>query len=391
MSDSLANSEGFIDEALRELHSRHLYRQLRGLDRTGAVRAVIGGREVSLFCGNDYLGLSFHPRVIAALKEAAERYGTGAGAARLTSGNMSAHEQLEKRLAGLKNKGAALVYSAGYLANLGILTALAGSEDLIILDKWCHASIVDAAKLSGATIRVYPHKHYGRCAEILEKNRAFRRKLLVTESVFSMDGDLSDIAELIRLKEKFECLLVVDDAHGTGVLGNFGGGIAEDPGQSRSIDVVMGTLSKALGCVGGFAAGSRNMIEYLINFSRPFIFTTALPPAICAAALESLEVLKTEPQIFRSLWENVKRMREGLRDAGFDLGDSQTPIFPIILGEEKEALRYSEALLEQGFLVPAIRPPTVPKGKARLRLTVSAAHTPEQIELFFSAIRGISR
>jgi 8-amino-7-oxononanoate synthase len=376
-----------LDEELRTLQDRHLYRKVRAIDRTGAVRGILDGRSLCLFCGNDYLGLSFHPEVVGALIEGARRYGAGAGAARLTSGHASVHAALEARLAAVKNKENALVYSTGYLANLGILTALAGPEDLVVMDKLCHASMVDAARLSGAAIRVYPHRLYRRCEEILKRSPGFRRKILVTESVFSMDGDTADIAELIRLKEKFGCLLVVDDAHGTGVLGRRGGGAAEDPAQSEKIDVVMGTLSKALGCLGGYAAASSKMIDYLTNFSRPFIFTTALPPALCAAALAAVDVLERNPGLFESLWRHVRRMREGLTAAGLSYEPSESPIFPVMTGDEAEALRLSQTLLEAGFLVPAIRYPTVPKGKARLRLTVSAAHSDDDIDAFLAALR----
>jgi glycine C-acetyltransferase/8-amino-7-oxononanoate synthase len=381
--------DAFLDNDLEAILERNLYRKVRTVERTSAVKALINGQAVCLFCGNDYLGLSFHPRVIQALKEAAGRYGTGAGAARLTSGNSTIHEKLEQKLAALKNKEKALVFSAGYMANLGILTALAQTEDLIVMDKLCHASMVDAARLSGASVRIYPHKNYHRCEEILKKNATYRRRILVTESVFSMDGDTADIPELIRLKGKYGCLLVVDDAHGTGVLGLHGGGAAEDPEQSGHIDIVMGTLSKALGCLGGFAAGSAKMIDYLINFSRPFIFTTALPPALCSAALEALDVLKTESGIFEALWQNVRQMRTGLSEAKFSYGESESPIFPVILGDEKASVELSETLLIKGFLVPAIRYPTVPKGKARLRLTVSAAHKPDDIDRFLAVLKTL--
>lgn len=381
--------DAFLEEDLEKIAAGNLYRKVRTVERTGAVKAVIDGRTTCLFCGNDYLGLSFHPRVIQAFQAAVGKYGAGAGAARLTSGNSAVHEKLEQKLAVLKNKEKALVFSAGYMANLGILTALAQAGDLIIMDKLCHASMVDAARLSGATVRVYPHKNYQRCEALLENNPAYRRRILATESVFSMDGDTADIPELIRLKEKYGCLLAVDDAHGTGVLGHHGGGVAECPEQSQHIDIVMGTLSKALGCLGGFAAASARMIDYLINFSRPFIFTTALPPALCSAALESLAVLKTEPEIFDALWRNVRQMRGGLAAAGFSYGASESPIFPIILGGEKEAVQLSEALLEKGFLVPAIRYPTVPKGKARLRLTISAAHSKEDIDQLLAVLKDL--
>ena len=392
------NSLSLLEEELEELRAKDLYRELRTLEtKSGAgvnvdgARAKLDGREVILFCGNDYLGLSRHPRVIAAAKKAADRYGIGSGAARLISGTSPLHRQLEETLARWKKKERALLFTTGYLANLGILTAFARAGDLIVMDKYCHASLVDGARLSGAAVRVFPHKNYSRCREILEKSSGFRRRLLVTDTVFSMDGDLADLGELVRIKEKFGCLLVADDAHGTGVLGLEGRGGAEDSGLECKIDIVMGTLSKALGSLGGFAAASGTLIEYLINFSRPFIFATSLPPLLCAAALESLAVLKEEPEIRRRLWRNIQKIQEGLAASGFETGPIQSPIFPIMIGEAGAALEASRSLLKEGILVPAVRYPTVPKGKARLRLTISAVHREEDIKALFKAFPVIKK
>jgi 8-amino-7-oxononanoate synthase len=376
-----AVDESFLEDALRGFDARGLFRKIRYLERLDPVHGMMDKKPVMLFCGNDYLGLSFHPRVIAAFKKAADLYGTGAGAARLTSGSSSFHELLERKLAGFKNKERALVFSAGYMANVGVLTALAGAEDLIVMDKLCHASLVDGARLSGAAVRIYPHGNYGRCEDILEKNENFRRKIIVSESVYSMDGDVADPAELVRIKDKHGCLLIVDDAHGTGVLGPTGRGACEGEDNGDKIDVLVATLSKALGCCGGFAAASDRMVQYLINCSRPFLFSTALPPAVCAAAVEAVSVLEEDRSLHQRLWENVRRMRSGLESVGVNVS-GESPIFPIILGDERRALRLSEKLLEQGYWVPAIRPPTVPKGKSRLRLTVSAAHNNEDIDCF---------
>lgn len=376
-----------LQEELTELHARDLYRKIRTLERIDSVRALLNGRETHLFCGNDYLGLTGHPKVIRAFKQASDEYGVGSGAARLISGSTVLHERLETRLAEFKGKERALLFTTGYLANLGILTALAGEKDLIVLDKLCHASIIDGARLSGATLRVFPHKNYERCREILEKSAGYRRRLLVTDGVFSMDGDLADVSELVALKEAYDCLLVVDDAHGTGVVGPTGRGISETLAAAAKIDVMMGTLSKAIGCLGGFAACSNALRDYLINFSRPFIFATSLPPALCAAALEALNVIENGHTLRERLWKNVAKIHAALSELGFAAGPATSPIFPVILGDEKKALRVSDALLKEGFLVPAIRPPTVPKGKARLRLTVSAAHSNEAIDGVLTALR----
>ena len=369
-----------FEEELADLNLKNLFRRLRTLEPGTGVTAFFRGKEILLFCGNDYLGLSRHPRVIQAAQNALKSHGTGSGAARLISGTSDRHTRLEEKLAAFKNKDQAIVFSAGYLANLGVLTAVAGEKDLIVMDKLCHASLIDGARLSGAEVRVFPHKNYARCEEIISNAKDFSKKLLVTDTVFSMDGDLADLSELVRIKKKYGCFLIADDAHGTGVLGLFGRGLAEDQKLEGHIDIVTGTLSKALGTLGGFAAGSSLMMDYLINKARSFIFATSLPPALCAAALEAIWVIESEPEIRRKLWKNVQVLHEGLSKQGWPLGPITSPILPLLIGDEKKALQVSEALLEQGILIPAIRTPTVPKGKARLRITVSAAHDEAHIQ-----------
>ncbi|MBI3312751.1 MAG: 8-amino-7-oxononanoate synthase [Candidatus Omnitrophica bacterium] len=381
----------FFEEELAALRQKNLYRRMLSLTRTKGPKALLDGREILLFCGNDYLGLSQHPRVIAAAGKAAEHYGVGSGAARLISGTLDLHTQLENELAKLKKKERALLFTAGYLANLGILSALAGPKDLIVMDKLCHASLIDGARLSGAEMRVFPHKNYERCEEMLQKNSTAGRCILVSDTVFSMDGDLADLKKLIRLKQKYNCLLVVDDAHGTGVLGLNGAGAAEDENLENQIDVILGTLSKGLGCLGGFAAADRAVIEYLINVSRPFIFATSLPPLLCASALEALKVIKEEPSFRQKLWRNIQKAHEGLSHLGFSLGAINSPILPVILGPEEEALGVSRHLLKQGIFVPAIRYPTVPKGKARLRVTISALHRDEDIKRLLTTLGSLGK
>lgn len=382
-------STSFLHEELEELHARNLYRKIRTLNPLRGAWAEWQGREILLFCGNDYLGLSRHPRIIQAAKQALDSHGMGSGAARLISGSSGFHGQLEEKIAGFKQTEKALLFTTGYLANLGILTALAGEKDLIVMDKLCHASIIDGARLSGAALRVFPHKNYERLEEMLRRAGPFEKRFVVTDTVFSMDGDLADLEELVRICRKYDCLLVADDAHGTGVLGRSGRGAAEDTGTSGKIDIMMGTLSKAAGCLGGFAAGSTEMMEYLVNFSRPFIFATSLPPALCAAALEAFHIMEKEPGLRSRLWENAHKIHEGLTAIGLKIGLLTSPILPIIIGPENEAVRMSERLLEEGVLVPAIRTPTVPKGKARLRITVSALHTDEDIERLIAAFKKI--
>ncbi len=372
-------------QELQALKRQNLYRRLRLLEEHEGTRASFDGREMLLFCGNDYLGLSRHPRVVEAAQKALERYGVGAGAARLISGTTKAHEALEKKLAQIKGKESALVFAAGFLANLGILTALAGEQDVIIMDKLCHASLVDGARLSKAELRVFPHKNYKKCEDLLRVSRGARRRILVTETVFSMDGDLADLKELVRLKEKYGAVLVVDDAHGTGVLGEHGYGATEAGGLSKKIDVIMGTLSKALGGLGGFVAADRALIDTLVNFARPFIFATALPPVLCEAAREALCVIEEEPLLRKKLWSNIHHVHQGFQGLGFSLAKPESAIIPVLVGDERKAMEFFEKLLSQGIFIPAVRYPTVPKGKARLRITVSATHTRQDIAKLMTA------
>lgn len=361
---------------LKEIQAKNLYRSLRVLKEHEGTRAVFEGKRVLLFCGNDYLGMSRHPRVIAAAHKALDRYGVGARSARLIAGTTEAHERLEKKIAQFKNKEGALVFAAGFLTNLGILTTFAGKEDVVIMDKLCHASLIDGARLSGAEMRVFPHKNYEKCEEVLKKSTA-QRKILVTENVFGMDGDRADLGELTRLKKKYDALLIVDDAHGTGVFGKDGPGATA--AFAKGIDVIMGTLSKAIGGLGGFVAADKVLIDYLVNFARPFIFATALPPVLCEAAREAFCVIEEEPALLKRLWMNVDKVYRALTRLGFQLATPESAVLPVILGDEKETLEAFEKLLAQGIFIPAVRYPTVPKGKARLRITVSAAHTEDDI------------
>lgn len=367
---------------INELKEKNLYRKLRILEEPQGTHALLEGKKIVLFCGNDYLGLSRHPRVIAAAHKAIDRYGVGARSARLIAGTTDAHARLEKKIADFKNKEGSLVFGSGFLANLGILTAFAGKEDVVIMDKLCHASLIDGARLSGAEIRVFPHKNYKKCEEILKKiaaRPALRsgRKLLVTENVFGMDGDRADLKALIRIKKKYGALLIVDDAHGTGVFGKTGPGATA--GFSKGIDVIMGTLSKAIGGLGGFVAADKILIDHLTNFARPFIFATALPPVLCETAREGFCVVEEEPALLKRLWTNIREVHRRLTKLGFRLAKPESAIIPVILGDEGKAMDAFEKLLAEGVYIPAVRYPTVPKGKARLRITVSATHTRQDI------------
>lgn len=374
--------ENLLIEELEEIRSKGLYRKLKTLSPVGGAHANWQGKDLVLFCGNDYLGLSRHARLIQAAQKTLEKYGVGAGAARLISGTSDLHSKLEDELAHFKNKERALLFGSGYLANLGVLSALAGKKCLIVMDKLSHASLIDGARLSGAEFRVFPHKDYSKCGEILEKSE-HQRTVLVSDTIFSMDGDQADVDQLIQIKNKYKCLLVLDDAHGIGVFGPTGRGLTE--GKEKEIDVIVGTLSKAIGIFGGFALASETLIEYLINSCRPFIFATAPPPMIAAAGLEALHLLQNDPAPREKLWRNIIRVKEFLKNGNF-LFQNSSPIFPVMVGNEKKAVEVSEKLLENGLLIPAIRYPTVSKGNARLRLTLSAAHTEEDLEKLFEAL-----
>lgn len=338
------------------------------------------GRDYLNLASNNYLGLTTHPRVVAAATQAIQQYGTGAGASRLITGHLAIHEALERVLAEFKQTEAALVFPTGYMANLGVITALVGPGDLVLADRLCHASIVDACRLSRATFRVYPHHDVGRLRELLTRRRAARRTLVVTEGVFSMDGDLAPLPALWEICRAHGTWLLVDDAHGTGVLGATGRGALEQFHMAPAEGLIqMGTLSKALGSLGGFIAGSRALIDYLRNKARSFIYTTALPPASAAAALAAIRVVQDEPQWRQRLWANVALWTDGLQRLGLPLVASESPIVPILLGDPARTMAVAHALRTAGIYAPGIRPPTVPRGQARIRTTVMATHQEDDL------------
>ncbi len=368
----------WMADEIMQLKGKNLYRQPRVLEEIKGTSATVGGKKVSLFCGNDYLGLSQHPKLIEAAERVLKQCGVGAGSARLISGTTKWHAALEARIARFMAKERALLFSSGYLANLGALSALTQPDDLIVLDKLSHASLIDAARLAGARVRIYPHRNLDYLEKILKSVRT-GRAWIVTDSVFSMDGDFAPLPELTGLKNRYGAYLVIDEAHATGVFGASGKGVSEHFGVMEEIDVHIGTLSKAIGGFGGFVAGRTELIEYLINHARPFVFETALPPSICAAAIEAFDLIDREPELRGQLWRNVKKLRSGLQEIGAPVLEGESPILPVVFGDEKRTLRAAEFLFEKGFLIPAIRYPTVPRGKARLRVTVSRAHSDTEI------------
>ena len=370
----------FIRDELKRLEEEGLLRTLRTLESGQGVRVRIDGRDYLSFCSNDYLGLAAHPRLFTVARDTMRKFGWGAGAARLVSGTMTPHAALERAIADFEGTGGAVVFPTGYMANVGTIPALVDEGDLVIGDKLNHGSLIDGCRLSRATFRFYEHCDMDSFRKRLTRRSDYRRALIVTDSVFSMDGDLAPLPEIVEIAREHDAMVMVDEAHATGVFGETGRGVGEQLGVKDGIDVRMGTLSKAVGSIGGFVCGTEELISFLRNRVRTFILTTSLPPAACAASTEGIRLISESPHLRERLWENVEHVRKVLADLKLDTGSSQSQIFPVIIGDAAKATAVSAALDERGILLPAIRPPTVPKGSSRLRLTVSAAHSAEDIE-----------
>jgi len=372
---------------LEALRSAGLYRELRRVENQQGPILLIGGREVINFSSNNYLGIANHPALAQAAKQAIDRYGCGSGASRLISGNMTLHEELESRLAQFKGTEAALVFNSGFQANTGILATLAGEADVILSDQLNHASIIDGCRLSRAQTLVYAHDDLDQLEANLKNSRHARRRLIVTESIFSMDGDEAPLTDIVELAERHDAIVMVDEAHATGVFGVTGAGVVSKHGLGDRVFVQMGTLGKALGAFGAYVAGSRPLRELLINRCRSFIFTTALPPAIMAMAIAAIGLIEREPERRERLWENCRFLSDGLKRLGFGLNDCQSPIVPLIVGDAESCMELSQRLLEHGVFVQGIRPPTVPPGTSRLRITVMATHERRHIEKALEAFQ----
>ena len=376
-----------LQARLDELSELGLYRRMRLVSGPQGPRVVLDGKPVLLLCSNNYLGLADHPRLREAAAEAAMRWGVGAGASRLVSGTMTVHRRLEERLASFKGTETALLFGSGYLANVGVVSALAGAGDVVFSDELNHASIIDGCRLSRADTAVYRHadvEHLEWCIERAEG----RRGVVVTDSVFSMDGDIAPLEDLVDLAQRHGLRLVVDEAHATGTLGPDGRGAVAEAGLEGEVDVVVGTLGKALGSYGAFAACSAKMAQYLTNCARSLIFSTALPPPAVAGALAALELLCEQPRRVEKLQANADVLRTELAREGFDVAGSGTQIVPIIVGDAEMAMRICEAALERGVFAQAIRPPTVPEGTSRLRLAVMASHSKAELR---DAARALGR
>jgi 8-amino-7-oxononanoate synthase len=381
---------GFLEAELEALVAKGLRRSLEPLGSAQGPVVTVDGRTMVNLCSNDYLALAGDPRLRRAAAESAEREGAGAGASRLVAGDLPVHGRLEARLARLKGTEAALLFNSGYHANAGVPPALAGRGDAIFSDALNHASIVDGCVLSRAELVLYRHGDVGELADLLARNKA-RRKLVVTDAIFSMDGDAAPLREIADLCDRHGAMLYVDEAHAVGVLGPTGAGLAEALGVADRVDVHMGTLGKALGAFGAYVAGSRRLVEWLVSRARTFVFTTALPPAACGAALAGLDVVRDEPGRRALLASLTARMKAGLHRLGFDVSAVAAPIFPVVLGDEARSLAAARALRARGFFVRAIRPPSVPRGTSRLRVTLSAGHTEAQVDAFLGALDEVLR
>jgi len=381
----------FLGRELASLRQQHLYRQLTTIEGEQGPWVSVGGRRLLNLSSNNYLGLASHPELKAAAAKAALDEGVGTGASRLISGTMRLHGLLEERLARFKGQEAALVFNSGYAANLGLISTLVGRDDAVFSDELNHASIIDGCRLSRADVRIFPHKDMNALEGLLAAAGRYRRKLIVIDTVFSMDGDIAPLPEVAELAERHGCILMVDEAHATGVLGPGGRGAVAHFGLEGRVPIQMGTLSKSFGSFGAYVCGSRALVDYLVNTSRPFIFTTALPPAVLAASLAALDVIERYESLVQRLRHNAERLRLGLQGLGFDIMGSQTQIVPVLVGDNARALEMMGLLKEQGVLAVAIRPPTVPPGTARIRSNVMATHSDADLDLALQAFERAGR
>jgi glycine C-acetyltransferase len=384
--DYLKKELGELERAGTALHPRVLEEEQKA-------RTRFDGRDVINLASNNYLGLAAHPRLKEAAAGAAMRYGAGSGAVRTIAGTMSLHRELERRFAEFKGAEDALMFQSGFTSNAGTVAAILSREDVIVSDQLNHASIIDGARLSRAEIKVFPHKDVAAADTLLEETRApGRHQLLITDGVFSMDGDIAPLPDLVELAEKHGAIMMIDDAHASGVLGPGGKGTVAHFGiDPRRVDVQVGTLSKAIGVLGGFIAGPSHLIQWLVNRGRPFLFSTSAPPPVAAACIAALDVMAEEPDRLDRLWARTRFFKDGLHAVGFDTGHSETPITPVIAGEETKAVELSALLWEEGVFTPAIVFPTVPKGQSRVRTIVTADHTEDDLREALDAFEKVGR
>jgi glycine C-acetyltransferase len=382
----------YLKQEVAELESSGSAIHPKTLEGEQLPRARFEGREVINLASNNYLGLAAHPRLKEAASRAAAELGAGSGAVRTIAGTMTLHRELEKRFAAFKGAEDALMFQSGFTANSGTVAAILTKEDVIVSDQLNHASIIDGARLSRAEIKVFPHKDAGAADQLLtETKREGRRQLLITDGVFSMDGDIAPLPELCEVAEKHGAIMMIDDAHASGVLGKNGRGTVDHFGVHGRVDIQVGTLSKAIGVLGGFIAGPSHLIEWLVNRGRPFLFSTSAPPAVAAACIEALNILEEEPDRVDRLWDRTRFFKEGLRSLGYDTGPSETPITPVIAGEDRKAQDLSKLLWERGVFTPPIVFPTVAKGSARVRTIITSEHTEADLQLALEAFERVGK
>jgi len=381
----------FLGDELNSLKAQGLYRHLRVLHREQAARTTVDGREVVNLSSNNYLGLTTHPRLKQAALAALEEFGVGTGSVRTIAGTMALHMELERRLAEFKKTEAVVVFQSGFAANAGTVAAILTKDDVVVSDELNHASIIDGCRLSKASIKVFPHRDAAAARTIVRELPKTQRKLLITDGVFSMDGDLGAMAELCNVAEEFGCIMMVDDAHASGVFGRNGRGTIDHFGLHGRVDIQVGTLSKAIGALGGYVAGNNNLIEFLHHRGRPFLFSTSHPPSVTATCIAAIDVLLDEPQLIDTLWNNTKFFKAGLHDLGFNTGLSQSPITPVIVGEASLAMKLSDRLFAEGVFAQGIGFPTVARDKARVRTIVTATHTHQDLQFALDAFKKVGK
>jgi glycine C-acetyltransferase len=390
----------FLGDEIAALRERHLFRPLRVMSSAQGPIASVDGRRVISLSSNDYLGLTHHPRLKHAALKAVETFGAGSGAVRTIAGTMTLHEELEAELARFKGVEAVLTFQSGFTANTGVIPTITGETDLIVSDELNHASIIDGMRLSKAPRKVFRHADVAALREVLREaaetgrdghGEAYRLILVVTDGVFSMDGDIAPLPGIVEVAEEFGAAVMVDDAHASGVLGRNGRGSVDHYGLHGRVAVQVGTLSKAVGVLGGYVGGSQNLRDILIQRARPFLFSTSHPPAVAAACLEAIRVMDEEPELFERLWANTKRFKAELARLGFDIGQSETPITPVILGDSETTIRFSDQLFDEGVFATSVVYPTVALDRARIRTIVTAAHSDEQLDRALQAFATVGR
>ncbi|SDL71847.1 glycine C-acetyltransferase [Sediminibacillus halophilus] len=370
----------YLQEQLEDMKKEGTFRNLIPLESAQGARVTIKGKEVIQLSSNNYLGLTSHPRMEKAAEEAIEKYGVGTGSVRTIAGTLKMHEDYERKLAEFKHTEAALVFQSGFTTNQGVLSSILTNDDVVISDELNHASIIDGIRLTKAGRKIYKHVDMESLEQALKETQEYRTRLVVTDGVFSMDGNIAPLPQIVELAEKYDALVMVDDAHASGVLGENGRGTVNHFGLDGRVHIQVGTLSKAIGVLGGYVASTQTLKDYLIHKGRPFLFSTSHPPAVTAACDASIDVLLEEPELIDKLWENTKFFKNGLKELGFDIGISETPITPVMVGDDALAHRFSDQLFEEGVFAQGIAFPTVQKGKARVRTIVTAEHSREDLQ-----------